>query len=430
MRSDLKLDNGAWDLVITDDIELVENAEMTSQDSKFSLQIIQGEVFDDTRIGVPWLTDMVNPQVSIAARKQILRDTIMRTPGAVELTSLDVAVDNQTGIASCTFEGITDNGGVFGSSIGDVDIPSVTDSGIIAEYDYTTGKSFGLLLERGSEGIYVRGGVLKKAGVNIPRFEDNGLLLEPQATNLLKYSTDINNNVWVNTRSVKLNTETDPLGGMGAVKISASSVRNTHYMNQPIEKDDGSTYTYSVFCKPAENTKILMVVGNFAAQDNPQNVIIDLETGDILNNIDQTRVRVSMLFGGWVRISSTVTTKHDVSGVIAAQVALIDQVSLSGSFVGDEVSGYVTWGGQIEKGLSPTSFIPSSDGAASRASDALSVIQKDARWIYREYIPLGLVSTVKELVEYDGTVSPYGHLQKLKVWNRDPTASERAALGL
>jgi hypothetical protein len=118
MRSDLKLDNAAWDLVITDDIELVENAEMTSQDSKFSLQLIQGEVFDDTRLGVPWLTDMVNPQVSIAAKKQIIRDVIMSTPGAIELTRLEVAVNTDSAIATCEFEGITDNGEVFGSSIG------------------------------------------------------------------------------------------------------------------------------------------------------------------------------------------------------------------------------------------------------------------------------------------------------------------------
>ena len=108
MRSDFELDSDGWDLVITDDIGIVENAAMTSQDSKFSLQLIQGEVFDDNRIGMPWLTDMVNPQVSIAAKKQIIRDIIMTTPGAIEITRLEVAVDNESGIASAVFEGITE----------------------------------------------------------------------------------------------------------------------------------------------------------------------------------------------------------------------------------------------------------------------------------------------------------------------------------
>ena len=137
MRSDFELDSDGWDLVITDDIGIVENAAMTSQDSKFSLQLIQGEVFDDNRIGMPWLTDMVSPQVSIAAKKQIIRDIIMTTPGAIELTMLDVVVDNESGIASAVFEGITDNGEVFGSSIGRIEPkPPVTNKNVAALNDY------------------------------------------------------------------------------------------------------------------------------------------------------------------------------------------------------------------------------------------------------------------------------------------------------
>lgn len=137
MRSDFELDSDGWDLVITDDIGIVENAAMTSQDSKFSLQLIQGEVFDDNRIGMPWLTDMVSPQVSIAAKKQIIRDIIMTTPGAIELTRLEVAVDNESGIASAVFEGITDNGEVFGSSIGRIEPkPPITTKNVAALNDY------------------------------------------------------------------------------------------------------------------------------------------------------------------------------------------------------------------------------------------------------------------------------------------------------
>ena len=137
MRSDLSLDRNSWDLVITDDIGIVENAAMTSQDSKFSLQLIQGEVFDDNRLGMPWLTDMVSPQVSIAAKKQIIRDIIMSTPGAIEITRLEVAVDNESGIASAVFEGITDNGDVFGSSIGRIEPkPPITNKNVAALNDY------------------------------------------------------------------------------------------------------------------------------------------------------------------------------------------------------------------------------------------------------------------------------------------------------
>lgn len=137
MRSDFELDSDGWDLVITDDIGIVENAAMTSQDSKFSLQLIQGEVFDDNRIGMPWLTDMVSPQVSIAAKKQIIRDIIMTTPGAIEITRLEVVVDNESGIASAVFEGITDNRESFVSSIGRIEPkPPITNKNVAALNDY------------------------------------------------------------------------------------------------------------------------------------------------------------------------------------------------------------------------------------------------------------------------------------------------------
>ena len=86
---------------------------------------------------MPWLTDMVSPQVSIAAKKQIIRDIIMTTPGAIEITRLEVVVDNESGIASAVFEGITDNGEVFGSSIGQIEPkPPVTNKNVAALNDY------------------------------------------------------------------------------------------------------------------------------------------------------------------------------------------------------------------------------------------------------------------------------------------------------
>ena len=41
----------------------------------------------------------------------------MSIPGAIELTKIEVVVDTDSAIATCEFEGITDNGGIFGSSL-------------------------------------------------------------------------------------------------------------------------------------------------------------------------------------------------------------------------------------------------------------------------------------------------------------------------
>lgn len=431
MRSDFQLDSQGWDLVVTDDIALVENAAMTSQDSKFSLQLIQGEVFDDTRLGVPWLTDMVNPQVSIAARKQILRDTIMRTPGAVELTSLDVAVDNQTGIASCTFEGITDNGGIFGSSVGEVDIPSVTDSGIIAEYDYITGKSFGLRLERASEATYIKDGLLKYAGINIPRFEDSGLLLEGVGINYFRYSNEPAQ--WKSTGStasalsvsVINDGDTQAPTGMFSLTTDSSVLTLIGHSGTPIQVAVGDVVSASCRVKIPSSCRVRVRFGNSLGYVTG----IDYDSvGNRIGTEDKTVKNFVSLGGdGYLTIRSSYVVESANSNFFVSFL-VYDVNNVNANIPAGTVFYLQTPQSEINSQYS--SFILTQASPKQRSSDMLNIYQPVAKWIYREYIPLGLTSTVKELVEYDGTVSPYGHLQKLKVWNREPTASERAVLGL
>lgn len=118
MARDLSFIEPDWGMSQIDgDIATVSDAQEVSQNSKIRLQIILGEVYNDTRIGIPWLTDMVNTQVSINAKKQILRDVILSTPGARSLESLDVSVDDVTGLAVGTFAGTTENNEFFKGAI-------------------------------------------------------------------------------------------------------------------------------------------------------------------------------------------------------------------------------------------------------------------------------------------------------------------------
>lgn len=118
--SDFKLNAASWDIEFNDagDIDLIDGAVQTTQNSRFRLQIIQGECFDDTRIGVPWLTDMVSPLVSVAAKKQILRDTIMSTPNAISVDSIVIAFENNdNSLAVCNFTGTASDGEQFTNSL-------------------------------------------------------------------------------------------------------------------------------------------------------------------------------------------------------------------------------------------------------------------------------------------------------------------------
>tara|TARA_R110002153_G_scaffold237390_1_gene391539 strand:+ start:637 stop:993 length:357 start_codon:yes stop_codon:yes gene_type:complete len=118
MSLDLKFSGADFDLSFTDnDIDFVDSAAEVSQNSMIRLQFIAGEQFDDTRVGMPWLTDMVNAQVSLTAKQQIIRRTILSTPNVRSLDSLIIGVDSITGIAEGSFNGTTIDSEEFGGVV-------------------------------------------------------------------------------------------------------------------------------------------------------------------------------------------------------------------------------------------------------------------------------------------------------------------------
>lgn len=118
--ADFYLNPDSWDIEFTNtgDIEIIEGPHETNQNSKFRLQIIQGEMFDDTRQGMPWLTDMVNPAIDISAKKRILERVILSTPGAASIDSMEIGVD-ASGLATAQWSGTCDNGLPFSGSTGE-----------------------------------------------------------------------------------------------------------------------------------------------------------------------------------------------------------------------------------------------------------------------------------------------------------------------
>lgn len=118
--ADFYLNPDSWDIEFTNtgDIEIIEGPRETNQNSKFRLQIIQGEMFDDTRQGMPWLTDMVNPAIDISAKKRIMERVILSTPGAISIDSMEIGVD-VNGLATARWTGTCDNGLPFSGSMGE-----------------------------------------------------------------------------------------------------------------------------------------------------------------------------------------------------------------------------------------------------------------------------------------------------------------------
>jgi len=118
MSTDLQFSGTDFDISFTDnDVDFINGAGEVSQNSQIRLQFILGEQFNDTRIGMPWLTSMVNPQLSIEEKKQIIRRTILSVPNVRSLDTLVVGVDDATGLAEGTFTGTTISNAEFAGVI-------------------------------------------------------------------------------------------------------------------------------------------------------------------------------------------------------------------------------------------------------------------------------------------------------------------------
>lgn len=106
-----------WDCSITEnDIDFQNGAAEVSQNSRLRLQIIEGEQFDDIRIGLPWLTDMVSTLVGIEEKRDIVRKILLNTEGVKTIDKIRLTAD-LTGVGAIYFEGTTENNEFFSGGI-------------------------------------------------------------------------------------------------------------------------------------------------------------------------------------------------------------------------------------------------------------------------------------------------------------------------
>ncbi|MGL5395963.1 MAG: hypothetical protein ACRDBQ_11925 [Shewanella sp.] len=155
--ADFYLNPESWDIEFTNtgDIEIISGPQETNQNSKFRLQIIQGEMFDDTRQGMPWLTDMVNPAIDISAKKRIMERVILSTPGAISIDSMEIGVD-ANGLATAQWSGACSTGDSFSGTIDKssdegLSIDDIYSKSLLLGHSSTAWELSGIYLQRNLE---------------------------------------------------------------------------------------------------------------------------------------------------------------------------------------------------------------------------------------------------------------------------------------
>ena len=251
--------------------------------------------------------------------------------------------------------------------------------------DYASGQNL-VTFTRDSIGTYVdENGLIQTATANTPRFDHDpetleslGLLVEESRTNLHWFSNTFSNSGvggpnprWQDFANVTLQEQTypDPAGGNTATRIIPTTTLGSHYIGRYSAYGTG-TYTYSIFVKPQGYSK-------FGISMNGVGPNVDLSVNPpVFTGETSTRYgnKIEKLPSGWYRVSFTWVNNAPGNGANTFQprITILDNTG-SSNFSGDGVSGIDVYGFQSEIGSFPTSYIPTSGSAVTRAADVASI---------------------------------------------------------
>ena len=242
--------------------------------------------------------------------------------------------------------------------------------------DAVSGQSL-VTFTRASAGTYVGSdGLIKTAAENVPRFDHNpvtgeclGLLVEEQRTNLLLRSEEFDNAAWTGNTNVTPNTSISPAGTTTADTLAISTPGT--WLLQSVAIASGATLAFSVHAKELATAFALIRISN-STNTSYRDVWFDLSSGSVATaggsggDIVSAVGAIEQSQNGFYRISVIAVT----SGITNA-VARITTVGSDGSFT--RAGSIYIWGADLQPGAFPTSYIPTTDSAATRSADVASI---------------------------------------------------------
>jgi hypothetical protein len=248
-------------------------------------------------------------------------------------------------------------------------------------------KAFGdiITFTRASTGTFFdSAGVLQSAAIDAPRFDYNpstlaaqGLLIEESRTNNLTYSEDFSNVIWsLSGASVTTNTAVSPAGTTSADSIVEDATTSGHRAAQTATLNSTVAYTATFFIKASGRTWATVLVDDNAGNGvrgffNLSNGTLGtLSTSGTATNGSQS---ITAINNGWYRCTVSCIPSTANSGSVRAFVSGTTADTV-GTYAGSSgLTSVFVWGAQLEAGAFPTSYIPTTTTALTRAADVASV---------------------------------------------------------
>jgi len=213
-------------------------------------------------------------------------------------------------------------------------------------------------------------GFIEEVAIDVPRLDYSdsncpSLLLEPQSTNLLTYSEDFSNAVWVNVRGiVSESTEIAPNGNT-SFELFDTSDNNTHLCYQSVSTTIGLNYSFSCYIK-----KGTIDFAGLAFNSNQiDTVFFDVNLGVILytgtNIISSSIVDAG---NGWYRCG--IVVEAFLSLHLFRVLTVKDGTDYS--YIGDGTNSIIFNLAQLEQLPYATSYIPTAGSTVTRIADAVT----------------------------------------------------------
>jgi len=222
-----------------------------------------------------------------------------------------------------------------------------------------------------------RNGTFEQFGTDVAAVTDLGLSLEPSATNLCTWSSDLDQSVWHKTAVTMTTGIADPTGGATAMRVTEGAA-NASLSRITIPVTSGQTYTLTRIVRRGNCDWIRLIVGDsaFANSILAWFNAADFTTGSMVNTgagygaisrsikpIGMGYALLSMSFAPPAAAVNVGITTASADGTTAR--ANIGNGAGTGTY-------YEHWTAQLETGAASSPIIASAT-AATRAADSLTL---------------------------------------------------------
>jgi hypothetical protein len=187
------------------------------------------------------------------------------------------------------------------------------------------------------------------------------LLLEPQRTNLAKFSEQLDNAAWIkNDVTITANGTISPDGTTNAdIIVEGNGVATQHRLQQGSLSASAGIHTLSAYVKNINGTRKAYIDGG------TWGCFFDFSTLAV-QTVGTGTATATAVGNGWYRLVMTGTTSYTPTSIF------IGLATTNETYTGDGTSSIAFWGAQFELGAYASSYINTLGSAVTRGEDDAS----------------------------------------------------------